>query len=59
MGSTSKKRQTMAKFAREKAVKERRALKLEKRHAAAREARAAKTAVPADGHENAGQPDSD
>lgn len=51
MGSSSKRRQTMAKMNRERAVKERRARKQEKKdekkQAAAREAEAAETAFPA------------
>lgn len=51
MGSSSKRRQTMAKMNRERAVKERRARKLEKKEekkqAAAREAEAAEGTVPA------------
>jgi hypothetical protein len=49
MGSNSKKRQTMAKHAREQAVKQRRALKLEKKQAAAtaRTTAAAETVAPA------------
>jgi len=50
MGSTSKRRQTMAKMNRERAVKERRARKQEKKdekkQAAAREAEAAESGVP-------------
>jgi len=45
MSSSSKRQQTMAKRAREQRVKEKRALKLEKKHAAA----AARNAPPADG----------
>ena len=49
MGSTSKRRQTMAKMNRERAVKERRARKQEKKdekkQAAAREAEAAESGV--------------
>ena len=46
----SKRQQTMAKMARERAVKERRALKLEKKRAAAaqRKARALGLEIPAD-----------
>jgi hypothetical protein len=50
MGSSSKKRQTFAKMTRERAVKERRALKQEKKEArkAAAAAEAAGTAFPAE-----------
>jgi cell division protein FtsB len=48
---STKRQQTMAKLARERSVKERRARKLEKKQAAAaeRKARAAGVALPTDG----------
>jgi hypothetical protein len=44
---TSKRQQTMAKMERERAVRERRARKLEKKHAAAAERKARDASIPA------------